>query len=105
MNTKNIRILKGLQSNVFTAVSTLCFTHYTGQSTVNNFFKSFLLSVPMYMCNSMHYQICAAILSQNMTFLVQTQQRKNYCQIIFNSAFANLIFSTTLRLYFEKPKV
>lgn len=29
---------------------------------------------------------------------------KNYCQIIFNSAFSDLIFSTALRLYFVKPE-
>lgn len=60
---------------MFSLQCLLCFTHYTGQSTVNNFFKSFLLSVPMYMCNSMHYQICNSITKHDIPCANKTEEK------------------------------
>lgn len=85
----------------FTAVTTLFYLLYSTQIMI---LLDHSFPQPLYVQQyALPTLCCASITKHDIPFANTTE--KNYCQIIFNSAFADLIFSTTLRLYFVKPKV
>lgn len=106
INTKNISILKELQSKAMFSQQCLLYVLHIIQDKVQLiiFFKitpflSPYICVQQYALPNLY---CNSITKHDIPF---ANTEKDYCQITFNSAFANLNFSTTLRLYFAKPKV